>query len=88
MAKYELTFVFDKKDKDLIEVIEKMLDDMKAKDVKKEDWGVRKLAYPVRKLREAYYLYFEAEINPAKIVKLNQSIKLEERIIRNLIVRN
>lgn len=87
-SKYELTFLFDKKDSDLIEKIEAMLKSVKATEVRKEDWGVRRLAYPIKKLKEAHYVYFEAEMEPEMVVKLNKKIRLEERIIRELIVKN
>jgi len=87
MQKYEITFLFDKKHKDFDKELEKMLESVKAKVIKKDDWGVKKLSYPIMKLTEAAYVFFEVEINPKKIADLNTKIRLEERIIRELIVR-
>ncbi len=87
MQKYEITVLFDKKDKDIIEKVEKMLTSIKAKKVKKEDWGLKKLAYPIKKLTEANYVFFEAEIEQDKLADLAAKIKLEEGIIRSLIVK-
>jgi len=87
MAKYELTFLFDKKNEEMIEAIEKMLEEVKAKIVSKEDWGVKRLAYIVKGLKEAHYVYFEAEITEKDMIKLMARIRLNEKIIRELIVR-
>lgn len=87
MQKYEITFLFDKKHKDFDKELEKMLESVKAKIVKKEDWGVKKLAYPIKKLTEAHYIFFEIEIDQKKVATLSNKIRLEERIIRDLMVK-
>jgi small subunit ribosomal protein S6 len=87
MAKYEITFVFSKDNKILVEALKKDLESAKAKIIKEEDWGVKPLAYPIDKKTEAAYLYFEVEIEPAKIKKLEEKLRLEEALIRHLIVR-
>lgn len=87
MAKYELTFIFDKDNKDLPKRLEGHLKDVKAKIEKEEDWGVKSLAYPIKKRTEAKYLYFEAEIEPAMAKELEGKIKLEETLLRDLIVK-
>lgn len=56
--------------------------------VKKEDlWGNRELAYPIKKQQKAFYAHFEFEANPGDISSLDKSLKLEEDIIRYLLVR-
>lgn len=56
--------------------------------VKKEDlWGNRDLAYSIKKRISAYYAHFEFEANPGDISSLDKSLKLEEDIIRYLLVR-
>jgi len=87
MAKYELTFVFDKNNKELAKKLEAMLKDAKAEVVKKEDWGVKPLAYPINKKEEAKFLYFEIEASPAQAKSLEERIRLEESIMRSLLVR-
>lgn len=56
--------------------------------VKKDDlWGNRELAYPIKKQQKAFYAHFEFEANPGDISSLDKSLKLEEDIIRYLLVR-
>ncbi|NMB57418.1 30S ribosomal protein S6 [Candidatus Beckwithbacteria bacterium] len=86
MKKYELTFVYQKDLKDVEKNLEKILDSVKAKIVKKEDWGVKKLAYAIKKQTEAKYLYFEIELEADKTKELENKIKLEENLLRYLII--
>jgi small subunit ribosomal protein S6 len=86
MKKYEATFIFTKENKKLAESIEAHLKAIGAKVGKKDDWGVKPLAYPIKKLTEAAYLYFEFETEPAKIKDLETKLKLEESLLRRLIV--
>ncbi|MGI5827506.1 MAG: 30S ribosomal protein S6 [Patescibacteria group bacterium] len=87
MAKYELTFVFDKKNKELPKRLEDFIKSAKAKVIKEEDWGVKSLAYPINKLEEAKYLYFKVEAEPKTIKELEEKIRLEEDLLRSLVVR-
>ena len=87
MAKYELTFIYDKSNKKIIERLKSYINSVKAKVVKEEDWGVKPLAYPIKKFTEAAYIYFEIEIDPGKLKKLEEKIKVEEELLRHLLVR-
>ena len=87
MAKYEITLVFDKDNKKIIDGFRKYFEELKVKVVKEEDWGVKPLAYPIKKREEAGYFYFEIEVDTKKIKKLEDKIKLEEGLLRYLVVR-
>lgn len=72
-----------------------VLDDMKKKatgadgKITKEDlWGVRELAYPIKKQTKGFYAHFEVETDPKVAKSLDNSLKVEEDIIRYLFVRN
>lgn len=66
------------------------LDGLKKKfeKVVKEDlWGVRDLAYPIKKQAKGFYAHFELEADPKAAKGLDKILKLEEDIIRYLLVR-
>ena len=48
----------------------------------------RKLAYPMKKFQEGIYYLLNFTADPASIIKLKQAYKLNENIIRMLILRN
>lgn len=56
--------------------------------VKKEDlWGARDLAYPIKRQNKGFYAHFEIEADPKNAKGLDKSLKLEEDILRYLLVR-
>jgi small subunit ribosomal protein S6 len=50
--------------------------------VYEEDWGLRKLAYPIQKKTTGFYHLIEFKANPEFIAKLETQFKRDERIIR------
>lgn len=68
-----------------------VLDSVKEKfgKVIKEDlWGIRTLAYPIKHQDKAFYAHFEFEADPSAISALDRSVKLNEDIIRYLLLKN
>ena len=54
----------------------------------KEDlWGVRSLSYPIQHLDKAYYAHLEFQAEPSSIPPLDKKLKLEEDVIRYLLVK-
>lgn len=53
----------------------------------KGDWQKRKLAYPVQKQMEGYYLFLQARIDPQVLPALERNLKLNESVMRHLMVR-
>ena len=54
--------------------------------VRSEIWGKRKLAYEVKKFSEGNYILLRFQASPDFIARLESSFKLNESIIRYLIV--
>ncbi len=56
--------------------------------LEKEDlWGMRSLSYPIKHADRAYYAHFEFSGEPGSIIGLDKAIRLNEDIIRYLIVK-
>ncbi len=49
-------------------------------------WGKRPLAYPIRKQREGIYVFLQAQIDPRKVEQLERNLKLDENILRHLVI--
>lgn len=67
-----------------------LLDSVKKNlgEIKKEDlWGSRSMSYKIQKADKAFYAYFEFETTPGAIPSLDKSIRLNEDIIRYLLIR-
>jgi small subunit ribosomal protein S6 len=67
--------------------IEKILADNKAKVVKTDNWGKRKLAYPIAKQEHAVYVFYTVEIPAGNVAKVEQTFNITDEVIRFLITR-
>lgn len=90
MNKYYLTLVLkvdleEKARKELLDIIKTSF--AKASKVKEDLWGVRDLAYPIKKQTQGFYVHFELEADPKIIKDIDKTLKVEEDILRYLIVR-
>lgn len=58
----------------------------KANIINVDVWGKRRLAYPIRKRTEGYYVVYVFESEPNFIAQLNQALRVIEDILRYMIV--
>ena len=54
--------------------------------VKIDPWGKKRLAYPIKKRSEGYYVLYIFESAPSFVASLNQSLRVIETILRYMIV--
>jgi small subunit ribosomal protein S6 len=52
-----------------------------------QDWGKKHLAYPINGHEEGYYLFLNAEMAPAMVVKFERELRLMRDILRFLVIR-
>jgi small subunit ribosomal protein S6 len=50
-------------------------------------WGRRRLAYEIQDFRDAFYVLFTFDAGPGAIVEIDRDLKLDQNVIRHLIVR-
>jgi small subunit ribosomal protein S6 len=92
MNNYETVFILtpvlsDAQMKEAVEKFSKVLTDNGATIVNTEEWGLRKLAYPIQKKSTGFYSLIEFD-GPAEIVKkLETAFRRDERVIRFLTFR-
>ncbi len=65
--------------KDLIE--------QNGKITKIEDWGKRKLAYPIQKQTEGHYVLIQFESKPEFIDELNRLYNIDNEVIKHIVVK-
>lgn len=88
MNSYYLTLVLkagleDGARKELLDSVKKSF----AKTEKEDLWGARSLAYPIKRNTSGFYVHFEMEADPKEIKALDKNLKLEEDVLRYLLVR-
>lgn len=52
-----------------------------------QPWGRRRLAYPIQKHRDGFYAVAKLKLSPDAAEPLERSLKLNEAVIRHLLVR-
>jgi small subunit ribosomal protein S6 len=55
--------------------------------IHEEDWGMKKLAYPIQKKSTGFYHMFEFKANPEFVAKFETDFRRDERVIRFMTVR-
>ncbi len=89
MNQYETVFILtpvlsDIQMKEAVEKFKGVLLETGAKIVNEENWGLRKLAYPIQKKSTGFYQLLEFEADPTAIIKLETAYRRDERILRFL----
>ena len=89
---YELMFIVDadldeEKNAALLQRVHRYLKEGEGTVIRTEDWGVRRLAYPIQHKREGHYYLMYFAMPPANVKQFERSILLAEGIMREIIVR-
>ena len=92
MNKYETVFILtpvlsDAQMKDAVDKFKKVLTDNQATIVNEEEWGLRKLAYPIQKKTTGFYNLLEFDAEPTVVAKLETAFRRDEKVIRFLTFR-
>jgi small subunit ribosomal protein S6 len=59
----------------------------KGKILKEENWGLRPLAYKIKKNKKGHYILLETDAPGAAIVELERKLGLNENVLRFMTVR-
>ena len=70
----------------LVERVKGMIESSEGKILKIDSWGSKRLAYPIRRHANGYYVLYIFESQPDAIGQLNNSLRLIESILRHMIV--
>ena len=89
MNQYETVFILtpvlsDVQMKETVEKFKGILTADGAEIVNEENWGLRKLAYPIQKKSTGFYQLLEFNAEPTTIAKLEVNFRRDERVIRFL----
>jgi small subunit ribosomal protein S6 len=67
--------------------VEKIFTDNGGKVVNVDNWGKRKLAYPVKKNESAVYVIYSADLPGEAVRKIEAMLNITDEVIRFLITR-
>ena len=89
MTNYEVLFIIDpaledEKKEATIEAVKEII--ASEGEVGNVDvWGMRKLAYPIQKKSEGYYVVIEFQGNPSLPKELDRRLRISDNVMRHLI---
>jgi len=92
MRKYEVGLVLtpELEEEALAQFVDKInqwIADGDGQVLKVDHWGKRKLAYPIDKFREGYYVFVTAEMSPSAVKTLENNFNISESVLRYLTIR-
>ncbi len=92
MNNYYLTLVLkadmdEAKRKALLETMTKKLLGTDGKIDKSDLWGNKELAYPIKRQTKGYFAHFEITADPKDAKDLDRTLKVEDDILRYLLMR-
>lgn len=91
MNKYELVYVIDTTLDDdarkaVMDRFHGMLESLGGKVEKVEEWGKRRLAYPINDLNEGHYVLMTFTAAPELPAELDRVLKITEGVMRSMII--
>ena len=89
--RYETVFILtpvlsDDQAKEAAKKFEKILTDLGAKINHRENWGLKKLAYPIQKKTTGFYHLVDFSGKGTEVAELELQFKRDERILRFLTI--
>lgn len=84
ITRVEMTEPAYKKLTDKVEAVVKSFD---GEVVQTDDWGRRKLAYPIQKQSRARYTYYAFTAKPGVVQEIERNLKITEGVLRYLTVQ-
>lgn len=92
MNKYELAVVVNAKLEDedraaTIEKVKELVTRFGGTVTEVDEWGKRRLAYEIQKMREGFYYFVRFEADPTCPAEIESRIRIMDNVIRYLCVR-
>lgn len=93
MRNYEIMFILstqltDEEKQSAVEFVEKTLTNAGATELKTEIWGDRKLAYPIKKKENGYYVLTLFQIDGTNLTEVERRLNITDSILKYMIVKN
>ena len=92
LNQYETVFILtpvlsEEQMKETVKKYQGFLRESGAEIVHEENWGMRKLAYPIQKKSTGFYYLYEYKADSEAIANIELALKRDERVMRFLTVK-
>jgi small subunit ribosomal protein S6 len=89
---YEIGFILnpevsEEQTRTILERIEQIVARYDGQVIKVNQWGRRRLAYPIEHHRDGFYVFIDTILTPETVSELDRTLKVSEEVLRHLIKR-
>ena len=89
---YELGFILspevsEEQTRAILDRVEQVVANQSGQIVRVNQWGRRRLGYPIQHHRDGFYVFVDMMLTPESVVELDRILKVSEEVLRHLIKR-
>lgn len=89
---YELGFILqpevnEEQSRAILERIEQIVGNYGGQIMRVNQWGRRRLAYPIEHHRDGFYVFIDMILTPETVSELDRTLKVSEEVLRHMIKR-
>ena len=89
---YELGFILnpevnEEQTRAILDRVEQVVANYNGQIVRINQWGRRRLGYPIEHHRDGFYVFIDMILTPESVIELDRTLKVSEEVLRHLIKR-
>jgi small subunit ribosomal protein S6 len=89
---YELGFILnpevsEEQTRAILDRVEQVVANHNGEVVRVNQWGRRRLGYPIQRHRDGFYVFIDMILTPETVIELERTLKVSEEVLRHLIKR-
>jgi len=89
---YELAFILspeasEEETRAIMDRVEQVVTTHEGQTVKVNQWGRRRLAYPIERHRDGIYVFIDMILTPESVSELERNLKVSEIVLRHMVKR-
>ncbi|MDQ6644238.1 MAG: 30S ribosomal protein S6 [Chloroflexota bacterium] len=89
---YELGFILnpevnEEQTRAILDRVEQVVANYNGQIVRINQWGRRRLGYPIEHHRDGFYVFIDMILTPETVIELDRTLKVSEEVLRHLIKR-
>ena len=89
---YELGFIIspevsEEETRSILDRLGQIVDQYGGQIVKVNQWGRRRLAYPIQRHRDGYYVFIDMILTPETVSELERTLKVSEIVLRYMLTK-
>jgi small subunit ribosomal protein S6 len=87
---YELGFILnpevsEEETRAVLDRVEQIVANHGGQIVKVNQWGRRRLAYPIERHRDGFYVFIDMILTPETVIELERALKVSEVVLRHMV---